>query len=244
MRYYYGINEVKELSDYLKSQRFKKKKNAYYRIVGDGVLQIIMYDYNLNRNIRELSVGIQSMYSPLWNYLSSYPDSFANYPIPLFAGKRDYTEVITSGKRESLITMSHHEQLELLRNVVVSALDLVKTQRELLDIMNELDRIDQGSIRWNNIARYSPYLFIGEYKYAERVIASILSQHRMARIRKKQWSEENNIPLLLEDNPIEDIELSQLLEMAITHNTQTIEEYLNTNCSRNQAIMGCVQDFL
>ena len=73
--------EAQKLLDAAVSGRgFLRRGNAYFRIMGDGVLQLLKFEHERCFSHLSLCVGLYSMYSELEQRLFTSSDAFLNIP--------------------------------------------------------------------------------------------------------------------------------------------------------------------
>lgn len=194
---------------------FHSRGSAFFRIIGDGVLQVVKLQYQMRRYSYEISVGLFSMYGEL------QPEWFtASHCIPRYY----IGELVSQSDRPILFPPAPNIQLDLLLNEGISYLDSINSQCGLVKAISMVDR------RWNDELKFAPYLACGDIGSARRVLKAINDQHGFAQA--------NFEPTLVDDVEEymtrirkENEKICQLQQML--DNPECIREYLVENCSRN-----------
>ena len=196
---------------------FAQKGKAFFRIVGDGVLQVIKCKYQRNLGGDIISVGLFSMYGYLQSEWLTTTGSIPRYSV---------INCFYQNNMPLLFALPLQAQLDMLSGQVLPWLDTLDTQKKLIRAITKLDP------RWNDRLKIGPYLACGEINHAKKVLREILANYDFGRINKKQYCEDINGMLFLNkeqegDNP------QALLEMIARDNPEEINTYLKNNYTRN-----------
>ena len=196
---------------------FAKRGKAYFRIVGDGVLQIVKTRYERALYSDVLYIGLFSMYGKLQPEWFTSMGCITKYPVVNCAIQKDMPLVIVP---------SMDEQVLLFRSKVLPWLDSVDTQKRLVTAITKLDRL------WNDENKIAPYLACGEVNHAKKVIREIMLQHDFARMNgaakddmpyfdgiEWQWSRRDP--------------LQEVLQMIDRSDSDAIRNYLQNNYTEN-----------
>lgn len=204
-----------ELKSLCVASGFVRKGQAFFRIVGDGVLQVIKCKYERSLRGDILSVGLFSMYGDLQPQWFTASGCIPRYSI---------TNCFYQNNRPLVLAVPLLTQLDMLKTQVLPWLDSIDTQKKLVRAISRLDP------RWNDGLKVGPYLACGEGNHAKKVLREILSQHDFARINRSRYGEEPNGLLKQEQ---EDGDLLALLELIDRNDPNEIHDYLMANYVRN-----------
>ena len=207
---------------------FAQKGKTFFRIVGDGVLQIIKCKYQRNLGGDIISVGLFSMYGYLKPEWLTTTGSIPRYSI---------INCFYQNNIPLLFAPPLQTQLDMLSSHVLPWLDTLDTQKKLIRAIAKLDP------RWNDRIKIGPYLACGEINHAKKILREILAHYDFGRISEKQYCEDSNGMLFLSkeqegDNP------QALLEMIARENPEEIDNYLKKNYTRNMEYAKfCVKNY-
>lgn len=219
----YATLQLKRIAQ---SRGFTARGNAVFRVNGDGVLQILKFQKQASKAL-VLSVGLQSLYSellPQWFYSWG---CIPRYTIANLCGERFVYNAYNCNERYSI-----DWQLNALECIGFSWLEDVSTQLELANALIFLDQ-SEGAIMWNDDMKIAPFLFCKNFELAEKVIVSILHQHKLADAYKDNTAEKcfHNGYLRLRNE--EDAKLEHLLAIIQQKNWAQIQKYLSENYAVN-----------
>lgn len=207
-------NELKELCV---NSGFTPKRQSYFRLIGDGVLQVIKCRYELRLHGYVVFIGLFSMYGVL------EPQWFtASGCIPRYSVTNCYDQ----NNKPLTFAAPMRTQLEMLRNQVLPWLDSIDTQKKLIRAILKLDP------RWNDSLKIGPYVACGQYNHGKKVIREILFQHDFARSNGPRFTEGSDGMLYL-DREQEDDDFMTLLDMLSREDSAEITAYLQKNYARN-----------
>lgn len=217
---------------------FINKKNVFFRIRGDGILQIIKMDKTSRDTDPELMIGLQSMYSELLEQWLTPAHCIPRYSIMLFSGGQSIHRTIPIIDDEvRFIDVEKSEQCEILLTAALPRLDNVESQRDLLDILFEIESIS-GCIVWNDIQKYAPFMCVNDYVNACKVITSILDQHEFAEKTKRQFFSSIGKPYIIPHFALEEnAKLNTLLNLARQKDPEAIQNYLIKNYKKNITLL-------
>ena len=238
----YGQNYEK-VCQLFKESGFYRRGTAFFRIVGDGVLEVIKYYFRTRPWQQEyICVGIFSMYGemePQW--LTSNGCIPRYYVRWLDKTIKDRWISSISGdhlfKKE--IDQTHTWQIDILflESTVIPFLDGINTQRKAVDALMYLDveaqEVYGRQIIWNDALKFAPFLYAGDYENARKVILLILAQHDFAiSCNKRRWTPEQFQQFMLTYEP-EAQKLQYLLRLTEERNPEEINRYLQVNYENN-----------
>lgn len=196
---------------------FTRKGQAFFRLIGDGVLQVIKCSFERRLRGDIIYIGLFSMYDDL------EPQWFtASGCIPRYSIANCYYQ----NNMPLVFAVPPQTQLDMLSCHVLPWLDSVDTQKKLIRAISKLDP------RWNDRLKLAPYLACGQHNHAKKVIREILSQQDFAGTDRYQYVEDSNGLLSLK-NEQEDTDLRMLLEIISHEDHDKIQAYLADNYTRN-----------
>lgn len=220
---------AKQLQEILSAHAFKKRGAAFFRIWGDGVLQVLKFEFERCFSHYVLYFGLFSMYSQLQKEWLTSCGCIPQYPIVTLAGRRSTVMLLEDESRGypyltvSISTLD--EQLAILKSVGIEWLNNVTDQRKLVEARCGINVIEHGQVITNDIYKFAPYLASGNIDNAADTIRAILNQHRQGRSDESYYA---NKKLVTEDAALRD-----LLQMAEAADPVVIHEWLANNYSRN-----------
>lgn len=226
-------NAFQKLELLCQMKNFKRRGTAFFRVYGDGVLQILKVEKIPYWDAYEIFLDLFSMYDELDSSYFSSKSCTVRYPVVAFCGKHSaqYSEMVESHYEVRFISLDR--QVSLLEDTVLPFLDSIKTQTQLANAMCTLDKLRYSKILWNDIHKYFPFLSCHDFCSAQRVIHAILDQHKSAvesrktathMQKQKEWFDfwEEQDKLLLEK-----------LQTIADEDSAAIDSFLNENFQRN-----------
>jgi len=227
------------LKEQLNDTTFVKKGKAFFRVWGEGVLQVIKFEYEPHMAYRVLSVGFQSMYGNLRKQLFSSSGCITGYGVSLIRS-------MAEGRTERIppLFLTAEEQLCLLKDYALPFLDTIKTQSDLGKAYCALDNTESGSVIWNCTRKMDAFLAAGEYALADKVVSSILRQHLPSRDEAGRllenedywalpWNESNYSEYEKKYHREEDDDFLKIHHWIASEDYDSIQKYLRDNYEQN-----------
>lgn len=207
------MSDKNKINEIFTSNGFVKKRNHYFRVVNNRILQCAVYEYNPKLREHYACFGMASLYSDLHkDYFTSKGFGFEIY-----------------GMRPVKIHNANFEEL------AISYMNNVNDEKSLISAFDELDKMEYGQLILNNNLRIAPYLMCRQYDDAQKVISAILSQHNDALLSNKNnfvWSDE-----LFNDKKaeqlVQDAKLYRLSALIDSCDTEAIDDILKANYAEN-----------
>ncbi len=238
----YGQN-YDEICQLFKETGFRRRGMAFFRIVGDGVLEVIKYHYRTRPWQQEyICVGIFSMYGemiPQWLTASGCIPQYQVRWLDKTVKDRWISSISGDWLCQKDIDETHTWQIDIpfLKSKVIPFLDGIDTQSKAVDAMMYLDveaqEVYGRHIIWNDALKFAPFLYTGDYENARKVIRSILAQHDFAiSSNKRRWTTEQFQQYMLRYEP-EAQKLQFLLRLTENRNPEEINRYLKGNYENN-----------
>ena len=227
----------KEINEY----GFIRRGGAFFRIQGDGVLQVIKFEYERVMEEYDLSVGLFSLYGELLQQWFTSGGCIPRYSVVNFINERN---PIISESRNDVVyerMISPEEQIEILIDKGVPWLDEIKTQRQLAEGICWFDKQDGKEVLWNDDLKIAPFLASEQKNKAIRVISAILQQHVPVIYKlppgRNEWPElewqDEDIHRYEKLFPGKDEKFLNLYRLIKREDEEEIREYLMKNYNRN-----------
>ena len=199
------------------SAGFAQKGKAYFRVVGDGILQIIRPQYERVFRSDVVYIGLLSMYDYLMPQHFTSTGSITRYPV---------SNCAAFDQRPLAFYPSAELQLDLLHNKVIPWLNTINTQKQLINAISRLDP------RWNDSLKIIPYLACGEINHARKVAKEILRQHDFAYARRLAY-QDTPPPTLNASHSESDNRLCALIALMEKKDPNEIRACLSNNYAQN-----------
>lgn len=224
----------KAVQEICRSYGFISRGNALFRIYGDGVLQVVNSEKIRHWNEYDIYFGLFSMYGELRAEWFTAREVFTRYPVLSFIGKRSAVYLENQGDYYTTGIVPAEKQFDALENMVIPFLNSITTQDLLAQSLCRLDEMMFSKIIWNDSIKFAPFLHSGNRDMASKVIQSILDQHSEAAEHKRQAMTEQDFQNYLTELQVEDRPYYRMLALAQDGDEKSIQEYLETNCSKNR----------
>lgn len=234
-------NNLNALNCICKEAGFVKKGKVYYRVYGDGVLQVIRYSKKEHPFYEEIvNIGLFSMYGEIDNIVFE-PNHCCPIYNSLYLSKPcwEYEEPFIGASYIDLRNLSilegvevFHLDLKHIRNTVIPYMNGVSTQKKLIEAYAHLDNVCshiepervENSFIWTDINKFAPFLHEGDYLSAEKVILAYL-------IGNYDYPSDTDFNKPLTDSRAEG--LRQKLLIARSANKESIYSYMSHNYEYN-----------
>lgn len=206
---------------------FTRRGKAYFRIVGDGVLQVVKFEYERGPMLHILNIGLFSMYGELMPQWFTSGGCIPRYEATQVGLRLPTTRMRMKDGYAFSERISPKKQVEIFSRFTIEKLNQVRSQAQLFDMMLQLD---PGW--WNDLEKYAPSLASGDRASAVKVITAILSQHALAQEHNKA-----TLPQVYERwrdwSLEEDAALQRLKDLAETGSDDAVRQYLQKNYETN-----------
>lgn len=208
-----SFHKVKQLCEFY---GFTQKGRTFFRIAGDGVLQIIKSKHQRSLQEDMIHIGLLSMYDSLQPQWFTASGSMTRYSI---------VNCCILNNFPIFFAVSMQDQIAMLSEKVLPWLDTVNTQKELSRAIYKLDP------RWNDAQKIGPYLACGQHNHAKKVIKTIIGDYAFAQIRNAPKREETIDELLIRvyKEPKTYYGVIEIIDRGET----AICSYLKTNYTKN-----------
>lgn len=229
---------------------FTRRGAAFFRVVGDGVLQVLKYNYERMGPHYSLDIGLFSMYDNLRKEWFTSGGCIPRYTVMKLAGWPSTSRPdLFSADSPQIVTLppelwyaTPEEQLDVLESKGFLYLNEITTQKQLAHAICELDEIPNRSILWNDSLKFVPFLHAGQKDNALRVIDAILKQHKDAVQSWREYFSPDVFEVRRAEQEKKDQIWFDLREMVINDDEHSIKKYLKDNYERNlQYANFCIQ---
>ena len=253
------MNHTDLLKNALQGTGFVRRGAAFFRIWGDGVLQVLKFERERVYQVYDLSVGIFSMYGNL------YPEWFTSggciprgsavnfvglrfvdgYLSPNCFTKTDngqflYNEfpISVDLKRQKWDKNGEYwryfftaeQQIQILIEKVIPWLNEMTTQSLSAKAMYEICPYP------NDDLRFDAHLAAGEWVQAEQAMAAILKQHADAQASWERTFSKDEYAKMVARQEVRDEPLKAALKMVQEKDEEAICNYLGDNYKRNSEL--------
>lgn len=250
------MNHTNLLKNALQGTGFERRGDAFFRVWGDGVLQVLKFERQRVYQVHDLSVGVFSMYgklSPEWftsggciprGSVASFvglrfvdghlsPNCFTKtdngqFFYDGFPVSVDATQRLWDENGEHWkYTFTAEQQVQILIKKVLPWLNDMTNQSLAAKAMYEIWPVPNDSLR------FDAHLAAGEWIQAEQAMSAILNQHADARASWERTFSKDAFAKMAARQEARDVPLKAALKMVQEKNEETIGSYLSDNYKRN-----------
>ena len=250
------MNSTNLLKVALQGTGFVRRGSAFFRVWGDGVLQVLKFEHNRGDRVHDLSVGVFSMYGrlyPEWftsggciprgsivNFLGLR--SVDSYLSPNQLIKTDNGQFLYDGfpvmvdpnqwlRDENGIHWQYYfspeQQVHILAEKVLPWLNDMTDQSLAAKAMYEIWPVPNDSLR------FDAHLAAGEWVDAEQTMSAILKQHANAIASWKRTFSPEEFADMVARQDVWDVPLKEAYKMVQKKDENAISGYLIDNYKRN-----------
>ena len=228
---------------------FTQRGKAFFRIVGDGVLQVLKFSYEFRPPHHEISVGLFSMYGELDEQWFSAGGCIPRYSVI------NLTDNIGAVLGEAVDSNGFHvpyqkrkisieDHIAILAKEGIPKLNQISTQTRLAEAICALDIARGNKIIWNDGIKYAPFLCAGDYEKAANVITAILAQHNNALISYQQTLTESEYQKRYTEIQEMNVHYLEKLRIAEEADEQAAIAYAGRNFSNNLKFARFIRPYL
>ena len=250
------MNPANLLKDALQGTGFVRRGVAFFRVWGDGVLQVLKFERHRGDSVHDLSIGVFSMYgklSPEWftsggciprgSVVNFVGVRFVDwYLSPNCFTKADNGQFLYDGFPISVDAtrrkwdedgeswrcyFTPEQQIHILSKKVLPWLNDMTSQSLAAKAMYEIWPVPNDSLR------FDAHLAAGEWEQAEQAMSAILNQHADARASWERTFSKDKYAEMVVRQEIKDAPLKAALKMVQEKNEEAICSYLEDNNKRN-----------
>lgn len=228
--------DILALSELCHAHSFAHRGRTYFRIIGDGVLQVIKFEYERCFEHYSLDLGLISMYSECEQEDFTASSCIPRYCVSVFINQSTAVSSKINNGIYSYQVMSPQDQIEILSEKGFPWLDTINSSNMLLDALCMLDKGSEKTVRWNDSRKIAPYLLSNRYECADHVIASILRQHLGPNVWKELPWTSQDFDLYACRYPQKDQKYLTIHNWIEQNDTASIQDYLAQNYAKNMAL--------
>ena len=250
------MNHSNLLKNALQGTGFVRRGSAFFRVWGDGVLQVLKFERQRGGRVRDLSVGVFSMYGrlyPEWftssgcipraSIVSFIDLRFVDYYLsPNRFTKTDNGQFLYDGfpvmvepKQWLRDENGEHwkyyftpeQQVHILTEKVLPWLNDMTSQSLAAKAMYKIWPVP------NDDLRFDAHLAAGEWIEAEQTMSAILKQHADAHASWKRTFSEDKYAEMVARQEVRDVPLKVAHKMLQEKDEEAISSYLRENYKRN-----------
>jgi hypothetical protein len=250
------MNHTNLLKNALQGTGFVRRGSAFFRVWGDGVLQVLKFERRRIYQVYDLSIGVFSMYGIL------YPDWFTSsgciprasiasfiglrfvdsYLFPNRLTKTDNGQFLYDGfpvmvdpkqwiRDEEGERWKYYftpeQQVHILVDKVLPWLNDITSQSLAAKAMYKITPVPNDSLR------FDAHLAAGEWIEAEQTMSAILKQHADAQASWKRTFSQDEYEEMAARQEVRDEPLIAAHKMVQEKNEDAISSYLRENHKRN-----------
>lgn len=250
------MNHTTLLKNALQGTGFVRRGSAFFRVWGDGVLQVLKFERHSIYEVHDLQVGIFSMYGklcPEWftsggciprgsvahfvglQFVDSYlsPNRFTKtdngqFFYDGFPVSVDPNQWLRDENGEHWkYCFTPEQQVHILIEKVLPWLNDITNQSLAAKAMFEICSIANDSLR------FDAHLAAGEWSQAEQAMSAILEQHAVAQESWKHTFSQDEYKKMASRIEMDDLPLKAAHKMAQEKDEKAIRCYLEANYKRN-----------
>lgn len=253
------LNHANLLKHALQGTGFVRRGSAFFRVWGDGVLQVLKFQRQRGDKVHDLCVGVFSMYgvlSPEWftsrwcntrksisgfiglRFVDYYllPDRFTKTDNGQFL--YDGFPVMVDPKQWLRDEEGEHwkywftpeQQIHIFTEKVLPWLNAMTTQSLAARAMYEMEPIPNDSFR------FDAHVAAGEWTEARRTMSAILKQHTDAQASWRRTFSQEKVAEMVARQEVRDVPLIEAYRMVKEKDENAISGYLTDNYKRNSEL--------
>jgi hypothetical protein len=250
------LNYVNLLRDALQGTGFVRRGSAFFRVWGDGVLQVLKFERQRGDIVHDLSVGVFSMYGRLYPEWFTSGGCIPRVSVSSFVGlqfvdghlpptcftKTDNGQFFYDGFPVSVDSTQRlwdengehwryfftaEQQVHILTEKALPWLNDMTSQSLAAKAMYEIWPVPNDSLR------FDAHLAAGEWIQAEQTMSAILMQHADAQASWERTFSQDQLAKMVARQEMEDVPLQAALKMVQEKDEESISNYLSDNYKRN-----------
>ncbi len=251
------MNHTTLLQNALQGTGFVRRGSAFFRVWGDGVLQVLKFERQRGDRVHDLSVGVFSMYGRLCPEWFTSSGCIPRASIASFIGlcfvdyylapnrftKTDNGQFLYDGfpvmvepkqwlRDENGERWKYYftpeQQVHILTEKVLPWLNDMTSQSLAAKAMYKITPVPNDSLR------FDAHLAAGEWIEAEQTMSAILEQHADAQASWKRTFSQEKYAEMVARQEIRDVPLKAAYKMIQEKNEEAINSYLRDNCKKNR----------
>ena len=252
-------NHTNLLKNALHGTGFVRRGSAFFRVWGDGVLQVLKFERQRIDQVHELSVGVFSMYGRLYPEWFTSSGCIPRASIASFVGLRSvdyYLSPIRFTKTDNgqflydgfpvmvepkqwlrdengenwKYYFTPEQQVHIFVEKVLPWLNEMTNQSLAAKAMYKISPVPNDSLR------FDAHLAADEWIEAEQTMSAILNQHADARASWKRTFSQEKFAEKIAQQEVRDAPLKAAYKMVQEKDVNAISSYLTDNYKRNSEL--------
>lgn len=253
------MNPANLLKDALQGTGFVRRGSAFFRVWGDGVLQVLKFERHSIFEVHDLSVGIFSMYGRLYPEWFTSSGCIPRGSVASFVGlrfvdyylspncftKTDNGQFFYAGLPVSVDSTQRmwdengerwkyyftpEQQIHILAEKVLPWLNEMTTQASAAKAMYEIHPFPNDGLR------FDAHLAAGEWIQAEQTMVAIMKQHADAQASWEQTFSKETHEEMVARQEVRDVPLKAAYKIVQEKEESAISSYLTDNYKRNSEL--------
>ena len=250
------MNHTTLLKNALQGTGFVRRGPAFFRVWGDGVLQVLKFERQRIQQVHDLSIGVFSMYGKLYPEWFTSRGCIPRASIASFVGLRFVDDYLSpnrltktdngqflydgfpvmvdpkqwlrdeDGERWKYYFIPE-QQVHILKERVLPWLNDMTSQSLAAEAMYRITPVPNDSLR------FDAHLAAGEWMKAEQTMAAILKQHDDAKASWKRTFPQDKYDEMVARQEARDEPLIAAHKMVKEKDVEAISNYLSGNYKRN-----------
>ena len=250
------MNHSNLLKNALQGTGFVRRGSAFFRVWGDGVLQVLKFERQRGDRVHDLSVGVFSMYGRLYPEWFTSSGCIPRASIASFVGLR-FVDYYLSQNRFTKTDngqflydgfpvmvepdqwlrdedgehwkyyFTPEQQVHILVEKVLPWLNEMTNQSLAAKAMYKILPVANDSLR------FDAHLAAGEWIEAEQTMSAILKQHADAQASWKRTFSQEKYAEMVARQEVRDEPLKATYKMVQEKDENAISSYLTNNYKRN-----------
>ena len=250
------MNHTTLLKNALQGTGFVRRGSAFFRVWGDGVLQVLKFERQRIYQVHDLSIGVFSMYGRLYPEWFTSSGCIPRASIASFVGLRsvdyylspnsftktdngqflyDGFPVTVEPKQWLRDENGEHwkyyftpeQQVHILVGKVLPWLNEMTNQSSAAKAMYKISPVPNDSLR------IDAHLAAGEWTEAEQTMSAILKQHADAQASWQRTFSQEKFAEMVARQEVRDVPLKAAYKMVQEKDENSISSYLTDNYKRN-----------
>ena len=250
------MNHTTLLKNVLEGTGFVRRGSAFFRVWGDGVLQVLKFERQRVYQVHDLSVGIFSIYGRLYPEWFTSGGCIPRGSVASFVGLRfveghlspncftktvngqffydGFPVSVDSAQRlwdENGEHWKYHftpeQQVHILKEKVLPWLNAMTNQSLAAKAMYEIWPVPNDSLR------FDAHLAADEWIEADQTMSAILKQHADAKVSWERTFSKDKFEEMVARQEVRDEPLIAAHKMVQEKNAEAICSYLSDNYKRN-----------
>jgi len=231
---------------------FVRRKKAFFRVVGDGVFQVLKFGWRRYAFNPTFDLGLFSTYGVIRESMVT-ASGFGQYEV--YTTGADFVETVASISQE----FPFNKHMEILEKIAIPWMNSINTQGKLAEALCILDCVrlsdltvesfTSGTVKvfdsaldsrimWNDSYKLAPFVHCGEIEKAQRIAKGIRDQHADALQSRYKYMSPEEIEAYIEETNKFHERLYSFLQMIDTNDVENLSKCIYENYENNKKLVG------